>query len=227
MKKLYSISILVTLLVLFTAQNSFSQFRLSLGPNIGMNFNLHTGSDLPESGSGFGMLAGAQVDMMFSRTVGLMTNLQFYDNRSGSYSSTTTEPNNGNPYTYTVDVNASLAYFQLEPLIKLAVPGGLFFFGGPALGFSVESSSEVEAKLTTPGFTWNNGSTTIKNKSSIKDMNVRFEIKVGAGYDIPVGLDMAITPQVSFGYGLTNVVKDVTWKVLSIQAMATYKFKLI
>lgn len=227
MKKFYSTLAIIAVLVLLTAPSSYSQFRLSLGPNIGMNFNLHTGSDLPESGNGFGIVAGAQVDMMFSRSFGLMTNLQFYDNRFGSYSKSATEPNNGNPVSYTQDYNASVAYFQIEPLAKITTPGGFFFFGGPALGFSVEGSGERVTTLTTPGFQFQDGTTKQTAKGSIDNMNVRFELKLGAGYDIPVGMDMAITPQLSFGYGITNVVKDVTWKILSIQAMATYKFKLI
>ena len=65
------------------------------------------------------------------------------------------------------------------------------------------------------------------SKTTIKDTQVRFELKTGAGYDIPVTKFIIITPQLTFGYGLTDVVKDVKWKIMTFQLLAGVKFNLI
>lgn len=216
-------------IVLVFSSLSFSQFRMSIGPTVGLNFNLHTGSDLPESGNGFGMVGGAQVDMEFSRTIGILANIQFYDNRYGSYSVTnsgTIQYNNVDyQATETDDINASLAYFSLEPLLKISLPSnGFFFYVGPSVGFNIEGTAEVKRNLAIPGLNFNKSSS---DKSPINNTLVRFELKAGAGLDIPVGSSMAITPQLGFGYGLTKVISNVSWRILTIQGMVTYKFKLI
>lgn len=228
MKKYNTLTAVLLFLFVFASGDSYSQFKLSLGPNIGTSFNIHTGSDLEESGNGIGMLFGAQVDMAFSPTIGLITNLQFYDNRYGSYSVDGTDNGLGVPVNYTFENAASIAYLTIEPLIKISIPSSNFFFyGGPGVGFSIQSSSEQTTTITTPGYNFGDGTTKRKSKSSIKDMNVRFEIKLGAGYDIPVGSFMFITPQINFGYGITNVQSDVSWKILTIQGLASFKFRLI
>lgn len=228
MKRIWTVTALFLCLLVVTSSTAYSQFRLSLGPTIGMNFNLHTGSDLKESGSGLGMVIGAQVDMNFSNTIGLITNLQFYDNRYGSRSEDGTDLVGGEPVNYTVENNASIAYLGIEPLIKIGIPGSnFFFFGGPAVGFTIQNSGEAITTITTPGFAFNDNTTKRTSKFTIKETNVRFEIKAGAGFDIPIGTFMSITPQVSFGYGITNVVSNVSWKILTIQALATFKFRLV
>jgi hypothetical protein len=189
-----------------------------------MNFNLHTGSDLPESGNGFGMMIGGYADMNFTENIGLIAGLAFYDNRSGSYSQTGTEQG----VSYTADYSASLAYFQIESLFKLGVKRSNFYFVmGPVLGFNISSEGEQTIKITTPGYTFQDGSTSQKTKATIKDTQVRFELKAGAGYDIPVSDGIAIAPQLTFGYGLTNVISDVKWSILTIQAMVGIKLNML
>ncbi len=212
--------------VIFISSSTYAQFRLSLSPALGLNFNLHTGSDLPASGNGFGMMIGGYADMNFTENIGLIAGLAFYDNRSGSYSETGTIP--GYTYTYSEDVGASLAYFQIESLFKLGVKRSNFYFVmGPVLGFNISSEAEVTYKITTPGVTFQDGSTSQKSKSTIKDTQVRFELKAGAGYDIPVAEGIAIAPQLTFGYGLTNVVSDVKWSILTIQALVGVKINML
>jgi len=228
MKKSFTL-VTILLLSVFISIPGYAQFKLSVAPALGMNFNLYSGSDIPESGSGFGLVFGGYADMSFSPTVGLITGLAFYDNRSGSYSTTGTaqDPQAGN-FNYTIDSDASLAYFQIESLFKLSIPrSGFYFVVGPILGFNMSSEGEQTITLTTPGLTFQGGSNKQTSKATIKDTQVRFELKAGAGYDIPLSRLITVAPQLSFGYGLTNVVKDVKWKILTIQLMASAKFNLI
>lgn len=237
MKKLYTFSCFILLLSFCLSGNSYSQFKMSLGPTTGMNFNLHTGSDLGETGTGFGFVFGGQIDMNFSRTVGMLTTLTFYDNRSGTATKTSSnqyQDNQGNPVTSTVsnETTASLAYFMIEPLFKLNVKNtGLYFIVGPSFGFNIEGTGEATVTETLPPpYTFNNGQNKVVNKiskASLKDLLVRFELKMGGGYNIPIADGIDLAPQVSFGYGITKVMSDVSWRVLTIQAVCGVKFRLI
>ena len=173
--------------------------------------------------------------MSFTPIIGIVANMQFYDNRSGSStqeSSKQYQDNQGNPVSSTVEneTSASLAYFMIEPLLKINIPmSGFYFNVGPAVGFNVEGSYENTITETLPSpYTFQNGqnTTTSTSKGSIKDALVRFALKFGAGYDILVG-SIVITPQVNFEYGLTKVQSNVAWRVLTIQALGTVKFPLI
>ncbi len=97
---------------------------------------------------------------------------------------------------------------------------------GPSVGFNVEGSYDQTTTETFPAG-YQNNNTSNSSKGFLQNMNARFELKFGGGYDIPTSAGMFITPQVSFGYGLTNVVQDVNWKILTIQALVTVKFNVI
>ena len=216
MKKitLFVLALLVGMCVMTVP--GYAQFTMKVGPLTGMNFNIHSGSDLKQTGTGVGFMIGGEADMMFSSTVGILTRLTLYDNKSGSYSESGTTQG----YNYTADVSWSVAYFQIEPLFKFKIPhSGFYFVAGPSLGINVEGSQETTIKIE--------GYQDQKNKGSIKDMQARFEIKAGAGYDFSISRGLEISPELMFGYGLTKVVSDVSWRILSIQAAASVKFSVL
>lgn len=225
MKKSFALVTILLFSFLISAP-VYPQFKLAVGPGLGMNFNLHSGSDLTESGSGFGLVFGGYTDMSFSPTVGLITGLAFYDNRSNSISTTGTVQ--GQNINYTQDIDLSFAYFQIESLFKLGLPkSGLYFVMGPVLGFNISGESSTTTTLTTQGAQFQDGTNKQTAKATIKDTQVRFELKAGAGFDIPLSHLITVAPQLTFGYGLTNVVKDVKSKIMTIQLMANVKFNLI
>jgi hypothetical protein len=213
MKKLSAVLVVCLVLVFaFTAQ---AQFKLAVGGGLGLNLNLHGGSDLQQSGSGVGFAIAAQADMSFNKTLGGVFSLYFYDNRSGSYTQT------GNYYgtNYTMDVSASIAYFEMEPLFKLKLEDApIYFVAGPCLGFNVQNSGETKT-------TANNQTQT--NKATIQNMNTRFELKAGGGYIHPLSKTMRINTQLTFGYGLTNVVQDVNWKIMSFGLLSSIEFDIV
>ena len=178
------------------------------------------------------LLLAAGADMQFTKTIGLIANLQFYDNRSGSISQTGSnqyQDNQGNPVssTVTADNSISLAYFMIEPLFKLSIENsGFYFVIGPCVGFNVEGSTEQTITESFPPPYQSNDSKKT-SKSTLKETLVRFELKTGAGYDFWLSKTIALTPQLTFGYGITKVVKDVSWRVLTIQALVGVKIALI
>lgn len=213
MKKL-SLAILVVL-VSICVRPAQAQFKLAAGGGMGLNLNLHGGSDLQQSGSGVGFSIAGQADMSFNKTMGVLFSVYFYDNRSGSY----TQATPGYYGTTTYDVSASIAYFELEPLFKLRLEDApIYFVGGPCLGFTVQNSYDVKT-------TSNNQSST--SKGTIQNTNTRFELKAGGGYIYPLSKNMRINSQLTFGYGLTNVVQDVNWKIMSFGLLASVEFDIV
>jgi hypothetical protein len=216
MKKVTLLSIIILLFVFTSA--SFSQFHMAVGPAFGMNFNLHGGSDVKDGGTGFGIAFAGKADMSFDRAknIGVIFGLAFYDGRGGSSSTSGTDQTYGN---YTQDNDISISYFQIETLFRYRLNTGLYFFFGPQIGFC--ESAEVEQTTTVQGYP------SQKAKSSIKDTPARFELKMGGGYDIPLSKLITISPELSFGLGLSNVIKDVKYHIHTIQVGATCKFNII
>lgn len=221
MKKVFTVLALSVLLITLSSNSSQAQFRLKLGPQVGMNFNIGTGSDVENTTNGFGAVFGAQVDMSFNPVIGLIANMQFYDNRYVSESVDGTTDNGSN---YTVTSGTSMAYFMIEPLLKLSIPASnFFFFVGPSVGFPVQSS--FEQKVTSPNnnVTFQGGGT--KFTTTLRNTNTRFELKLGSGVDINLG-GVYLTPQVSFGYGLTTIQEDIEARILTFQLLTSVKFPL-
>lgn len=217
-------AIAIICLIVLSPASSNAQFHMGVAPALGMNFNIHTGSDLPQSGTGFGVVFGGEADMHFTRSIGMIARIAFYDNRSGSFSTTGTVQG----VNFTVDNSASLAYLNFEPLITIALPQtSFFFFGGPSLGFNIQGSGESTTTITTPNVTFPDGTTKETSKASFKDLLVRFELKLGAGYEIPIAKKISLAPQVSFGFGLTQVQSNVNWRILTFQAIVPVVFDVM
>ncbi|MCU7492535.1 MAG: PorT family protein [Ignavibacteria bacterium] len=221
MKKVLTVLALSVLLISLSSNSSQAQFRLRVGPQVGLNFNIQSGSDVTETTNGFGALIGAQVDMNFTPVIGLMANMQFYDNRYASYSVDGTA--GATPYTETVGF--SMAYFMIEPLFKVTVPNSnFFFFIGPSLGFPVQSSWEDKLSSSGNSVTFQSDGAT-KHTGTIRNTNARFEMKLGSGVDINLG-GVILAPQFSFGYGLSNIEENDEAKILTFQLLSTVKFPL-
>lgn len=219
MKKLCFLLVTLTLIMLLSNQTN-AQFHMGVGPSLGFNFNLHTGSDLDEGGSGLGLVLAAQTDMTFTqdRSIGMIASLVFYDNRNGS----ATTLGNQNGVNYSAENDVSISYFQIETLFKYRLPMGIYFVFGPEIGFDL--NAELESEITYPQYPTYSGE---KQKSSLKNVNTRFELKMGAGYDIPLSKLITLAPQLTFGYGVSDVIEDVDYSILTFQALVTCKFMVL
>ena len=224
MKRIFAI---IFLFVFLMSTNIFPQFRLKIGPLTGLNFNIGTGSDLPQTITGFGFAFGAQVDMRFTPVIGMISQIQFYDNISGGLSQTGNIPFGQNGIVEqvipgTLNTDFSVAYFMIEPLLKMNIPAsGFYFLVGPAIGFNIQGSYSQSFSAQGGGQSQKLGTGTLQNT------NVRFAVKAGAGYDIPVSNLLTLTPQFTFGYGITTIQSDVSSRIMSFQLAAIAKFRLI
>lgn len=218
MKTKNLIIIAATMLTILTSSIN-AQFRMAVGPEVGFNFNLHTGSDLDEGGSGLGVGLNGIVDMSFTsnRAIGLIAGLSFYNNRSGSSSQLIAQ----NGVNYSLDYDVSVAYFEIISLFKYRIPSvGVYFVFGPQIGFDM--SSELTTDISVVG-----GQRVQKTKNSIKDSQTRFELRFGGGWDIDISPLITLAPQLTFGLGLTDFIEDVDYNIHTFTLSVACKFNVI
>lgn len=221
-----SSKIFLTITMLLIVSNiSFAQFRMSLGPALGTNLNIHTGGDIDQGGTGFGLAFAGHVDMTFNqdRTLGMNVGLAFYDNRSGTSETTYSQQN----AAISQDNHVSISYFQFDTLFKYRLTSGVFFIFGPQIGFDLSAELETTQNITTPGYYFQNGSNSQKSKNTIKNTNARFQLLTGAGFDYEISQLITIAPQLTFGLGLSDVIEDVDYSIHTFQLLVACKFKII
>jgi hypothetical protein len=215
MKKYLTI-LFASLFIFFLMTNhNYAQFKMKVGPALGMNLNIGSGDASNDTYSGVAILLGGQVDMNFTPMIGLIANVNFYDNKS--HSNTNTQ----NDVTTTQDV--SVSYLQIQPLFKLSIPkSSFYFFAGPGVGFNIQGSTKI---TQTQG-----NADPVVQKSTLKNVSTtRFEIKAGAGFDINFSQSVALAPEFSFAYGLTDVFTNSakTWKIMTFNLSTIVKFSVM
>jgi hypothetical protein len=199
-----------------------AQIEMSVGVAVGTNYSNHSGSDLPKTATGLGLIIGGQTEVSFTKSLGIVTTIS-YDNRIGYYS------DNGSDLgiDFTEDVLLSASYISIEPMFKYVFPNRLFYVvSGPCLGIAVQGKSETTTNIVTPGYSFPNGYATQTVKGTLENMNSRFEWKVGAGYAYQIDKTTSVNLQVTYGHGLTRVAKDLDWKVSSLTLLGSFEFKL-
>jgi len=199
-----------------------AQFEMSVGVAVGTNYSNHSGSDLPKTATGLGLIIGGQAEMSFTRSLGIVTTIS-YDNRIGYYS------DNGSDLgiDFTEDVFLAASYISIEPLFKYVLPNRLFYVvSGPCLGIAFQGKSETTTNIVTPGYSFPNGYATQTVKGTLENMNSRLEWKVGAGYAYQIDKTTCLNLQLTYGHGLSNVAKNLDWKVSSLTVLGSFEFKL-
>ncbi|TSA24849.1 hypothetical protein D4R75_00555 [bacterium] len=204
------------------APKAQAQIELSVGVAVGTNYSIHSGSALPKTATGLGLIIGGQAEMSFTRSLGIVTTIS-YDNRIGYYS------DNGSDLgiDFTEDVLLSASYISIEPMFKYVFPNRLFYVvSGPCLGIAVQGRSETTTNIVTPGYSFPTGYATQTVKGTLENMNSRFEWKVGAGYGYQIDKTTRLNFQLTYGHGLTKVAKDLDWKVNSLTLLGSFEFAL-
>jgi len=208
-------------IVLLAAGTTHAQTKMALGLALGGSYNTHTGSVLEKTASGVGLVGGGQIDLSFTKSLGLLTTIYVYDNRLGKSTYALTEGG----IDYSLDASVTVAYAGVEPLLKFTFPDIRFYIvAGPNIGFKVEGQSVVNATITTPGYSFSNGYASQTTKSDLADVNTRFELSLGGGYVFAIDKQSRLTTQVSVAYGLNTIQKSVDWHISSIKLIAGLEF---
>jgi hypothetical protein len=200
-----------------------AQTKFAAGLVVGGSYNMHTGAALQKSGSGVGFAGGGELNIAFDKAFGIQTTAYVYDNRVGSY---THELSEGG-IDYSADVAVTIAYAELEPLLKYTMPDKRFYLlAGPSVGFKVDGQSEIVTSILTPGYSFSNGFTYQTTTSELRDILMRVELIFGGGYSFAIDNQSRLNGQLTIGYGLTNIEKNVDWRINSIRLVAVLEFDI-
>jgi len=113
-------------------------------------------------------------------------------------------------------------------MFKFRIPNvGLYFILGPALGFNISSSITTTVTLNTDGVKFNDGTTEQTQTEDLNNANMRFALKSGIGFDIGLSRLLTLAPQVAVGIGFTDVLENVDYSILTIQAGIAIKFNVV
>ncbi len=200
----------MVLLMFMISHTIFAQ-RVEIGPRLTGNLNIYNQDRLTGTWNGVGIGIGGVVDISFSPTLGMITNVTFYDMRN--FSNETTNNN------VTTETSLSLAYFSVDPLFK-AEFSGFYLVGGFSLGIKISSSGEQ----TQSG---QNQNPTIRTLD-LQTNTMKFDIVFGAGYNFQLSPTMALAPDFLIYIPLTDTydVPGTSNSVLTLKLGASLKFTL-
>lgn len=199
-----------------------AQVEVSVGPAVGMNYNMHKGKDVALSTLGYGLVFGGRADLAFSKTLGLLTTIA-YDNRIGKFSDSGTD----GVIDYSRDASLTVAYVSIEPLFKYTIPNRpIYFVTGPSLGIPVQGKNQTTTTILTAGYSFPNGYATQTLNTTIDNINTRFEWKVGAGFTYTVDKKTIWNFHLVYARGFNNVVKNFDWQVNSLTLLSSFEFTL-
>jgi hypothetical protein len=79
--------------------------------------------------------------------------------------------------------------------------------------------------ITTPGFAIDGFESSTVN-TTIENLKLRFEWKIGAGYFVPIDKKTVIAFRLTYAHGFTDVQKGTDWRVNSISFLGSLDFTL-
>ncbi len=128
-------------------------------------------------------------------------------------------------------LDAGFSTIAFEPMIGSQLFDNFFLYAGLNLGFLIQSDYSQKEQITKPadyGVFPETGTRTRNVYSGKIDLVAGFltSLKVGASYELPLNKDRTLlaAPEVSFTYGLTNLVKVLQWKVSTLAIGVALKY---
>jgi hypothetical protein len=171
-----------------------AQIQFSAGPGAGVNYAVHVSEDGDVMTGHFGALATSQFDMQFSRLLGIIVWVDFFNDMSAG------KRLDGLAGKY------KISYLHLSPTLKFCLSGSpIYFFGGPGAGFRTVGKAKT-------------GYAGAGMEESIRGMTVRFDLRFGAGYEFFLTKKLTLSPFVAFNAGLNDVVPDTGWQIHALQS---------
>jgi hypothetical protein len=200
------------LFISFLFSSSIIAQTILLGPRLTGNMNIFNEKNLTGTWNGTGVGIGGQLDISFSKHIGIMVNLTAFDMKNFSNSTTT---NN-----ITTDESLSLSYLTIDPMFKLDF-SGFYMVAGPSLGIKLASSGDVAT--SGQGQAANDQTVSLTTKSII------FNIAIGTGYTFALspgsmymGTDFMVYIPLSDTYDFPGVSNSV----LSLKLGVSLKFSI-
>lgn len=183
--------ILVLLLTAISGTSTFSQVKMGVGVEAGINIaNFSTTPDISTT-SRTGMIFGVNLDLAFGHYISVQPGLRFTMKGASG--------NDGAGGTATDKLN----YIEIPVLLKATFPlteVKPYVFAGPILGINISANAD-----DTP----NGGTTTtsdISNSISGTDFNLLF----GGGIGFKIAPKVDLFAQFGYAFGLSNILKNST-----------------
>jgi hypothetical protein len=201
---------LVLLISMFITASSFSQIKLSIGPEAGINISNFAGTPDPQSSSRTGLLFGADFAIGFGKYMAVQTGLRFVMKGASSTGA------NGTAY---VD---KLNYLEIPLLLKVTFPlteVSPYLLAGPVLGINMSANEDA-----TP-----NGGTTQTTDLGPFITGTDFGLLFGGGVAFKIAPKIDLFAQFGYSLGLSNILKNSTTNTLKnngIQITAGAMFHL-
>jgi hypothetical protein len=200
------------ILLMFFMSSIIAAQSVKIGPRLSGNFNIYNEERSTVNYNGIGLGVGGQVDIMFSRTLGILANLTLFDMKNASASQTR---NN-----VTTDVSFALSYLTFDPLFK-AEFSGFYVAGGPSIGIKLSSSTEVTR--TNIG-----GGTPAVTEGSTPTNSVKFDLAAGTGYNFVLSPGLELGTDLMVYIPITNTFDFAATSnsTLSIKLGTSLKFRI-
>jgi hypothetical protein len=206
-----SIIKIVAAATFFMAANILAQ-SVKIGPRLTGNLNIYNQDRLNVNYNGIGLGIGGQVDIMFSKTLGILANLTVFDMKNISASQT---QNN-----ITTDVSHSLSYLTFDPFFK-AEFSGFYVLGGASIGIKLSSSTEVTQTNIA-------GGNPAIQEGSVPTNSVKFDLATGAGYNFVLSPNLVLGTDLIVYIPVTNTfdLAATSNSTLSLKLGTSLKFRI-
>ncbi len=203
--------ICVVLLLFITSHLNFAQ-SVEIGPRLTGNMNIFN-MERRTSGTwnGIGIGIGGTFDISFSKNIGIMTNLAFFDMKN--FSNETIVNNVTSEQSY------ALSYLTIDPLFK-AEFSGFYLVGGFSLGINMSSSGEITRSAPNQN--------PVVQSVNFRTNTVKFDLAFGTGYNFQLTPTMALAPDFMIYIPLTDTYDfpGFSNSILTLKLGASLKFRL-
>jgi hypothetical protein len=178
-----------------------------------------------DKGNGIGFNIAAVIDLGFTKTFGLIGKIQ-YNSRAGKFNQTWTADvldvmnNNTVTATWNDDVNWTFSYIGFDLLARIQFsPDSWYMVVGPSFNSLSANTAKVTQTILSPANFFYVEETvfgpSIANQYRVANVSAkisnvkssRIDLKAGVGTWIPLGKKVSLTPELTFGYPLTELVQ--------------------
>ncbi len=201
---------LVLLVSIFITASSYSQVKLSIGAEGGINISNFSGTPDPQSSSRTGLIFGANLDIGFGHYISVQPGLRFIMKGASS---------TGADGTAFVD---KLNYLEIPVLLKATfhlTEVSPYLMAGPILGINMSANEDQTPQ----------GGTTTTTDISQFISGTDFGLLFGGGVGFKIAPKVDLFAQFGYCLGLSNILKNATTSTLKntgIQLTAGAMFHL-
>ena len=169
----HSLKVNLPIILFFILLQSSLAQSVKIGPRLTGNLNIYNQDGLTGTWNGVGVGIGGTVDLSFTKTLGMITNLTVFDMKN--FSNETTSNN------ITLENSLSLAYLTIDPLFK-AEFSGFYMLGGASVGIKISSSGERTQSAS--------GQNPIVTTLDFETNSLKFDLAAGTGYNFKLSPNM-------------------------------------